>query len=310
MFKNLRNRLIITNVGITTVVLVIVFTSIYFISAHSALDRPMPQDAPGANPEMSQMMDQHIHAERQASLDDLLATLIFTGIIMDFVVAVISYFLAEKAIEPVKKAYETQKIFIANAAHEIKTPLAALQANLEAADIKNNKWIDNVAYEAVKLTALNNQLLVLARSDTLPDKIKLQDAILPQEINRLTTAIQPQIDAKKAKLTLRISGDKNATTRINLDDFCQLTQILLDNAVKYCDHKITITLCDRTLKISNDGTKIKSKDLPHIFDRFYQSDKSKPGVGLGLAIAQALAQRNHWQLSAKSARNTTFVLSF
>ena len=60
--------------------------------------------------------------------------------------------------------------------------------------------------------------------------------------------------------------------------------------------------------MENDGATIPTADLPHLFERFYQRDKSREGVGLGLAIAQSLAERNHWQLSVTSDRTTIFRL--
>ena len=85
----------------------------------------------------------------------------------------------------------------------------------------------------------------------------------------------------------------------------------MDNAIKYCDKKIQISLDNHSLTVINDGATISEKDLPHVFERFYQADKSAEGVGLGLAIAQSVALRNGWTLTAKSANSETeFKLKF
>ncbi len=308
MFNKLRNHFVLINLGITTGILLIVFVAIYMISARTMFDRPMPQGPAEMEPGTSKIMDERIGADRRASLDSLLTTLIISGILVEVVVAIISYFLAEKAITPIKNTYEAQKTFIANASHEIKTPLAAIHANLEAANIKNNHWIDNIAYETDKLTSLNNQMLALARTDTMPTQPKLKTVCLKTELQQVIDVAQSQIDAKKLKLTFRASPQN--PTKINLSDFTQIFTILLDNAIKYSKTKITIQLKERSVLISNDGAKIKPTVLPHIFERFYQADKSREGVGLGLSIAKSLADRNHWQLNAKSAKLTTFTLEF
>lgn len=85
----------------------------------------------------------------------------------------------------------------------------------------------------------------------------------------------------------------------------------MDNAIKYCNKKIKLVIDNHMLLISNDGAKISEKDLEHIFERFYQVDKSSEGVGLGLSIAKATAKRSGWDLSAKSDKSfTTFCLKF
>ena len=91
----------------------------------------------------------------------------------------------------------------------------------------------------------------------------------------------------------------------------QLLNILIDNAVKYCDKKITIYVSEKSVAVKNDGATIPEADLPHIFDRFYQTDKTKSGVGLGLAIGKTIAEHNKWNLKADSdKKSTTFTISF
>ena len=304
MFRKLRNRLILINFGISSVVILITFTAIYIASTRSADMRP-PMMSVSIDLEASKLFDAWIRSEREAAARNLLISLIVSGIGIELAVVFISYYLAEEAIKPVKEAYESQKVFIANASHEIKTPLAAISANLEAADIKNNHWIDNVAMETEKLTALNSELLTLARTD-LVNTVTSEEINVKELVEKQLKSFEPRMKDIKFKKELNVS-DK---VKVNANDFSQLLGILMDNAIKYSDKKITLALEDHVLKVTNDGATISKDALPHVFDRFYQADKNSEGVGLGLSIAKSLADRNHWNLSVKSNSNTTFTLNF
>jgi signal transduction histidine kinase len=304
MFSSLRNRLILINFGISSVVILITFTAIYIISTRSADMRP-PMMSVSIDSEASKLFDAWIQSEREAAARNLLISLIVSGIGIELAVVFISYYLAEEAIKPVREAYESQKVFIANASHEIKTPLAAISANLEAADIKNNHWIDNVAMETEKLTALNLELLTLARTD-LVNTVTSEEVNVKELVEKQLKSFEPRMNDIKFKKELNVS-DK---VKVNASDFSQLLGILMDNAIKYSNKKITLTLEDHVLKVTNDGATISKDALPHVFDRFYQADKNSEGVGLGLSIAKSLADRNHWNLSVKSNSNTTFALNF
>ena len=310
MFRKLRNKLIFINLGITSLVVVIVFTVIYVSSTRIADNRP-PTPSDGKlefefSQDVEDFVEMSITVERQTAARDLLVTLVISGVAIEIMVAFISYFLAEESIKPVREAYESQKVFIANASHEIKTPLAAIAANLEAADIKNNRWISNVEKETAKLTTLNGGLLTLARTD-LVNTVNLEEVDLGAVLNREIKTFEPRlngIDFEKYIAT----GEK---IKINVADLVQIFNILLDNAIKYSDKKISVNLVDRELVVKNDGTVISEKDLTYIFDRFYQADKSAEGVGLGLSIAKTLADRNNWKISAKSSSGgTEFVVKF
>ena len=304
MFKKLRNRLILINFSISSVVILITFTAIYITSTRSADMRP-PMMEVSVDSEASKLFDAWIRSEREAAAKNLLLSLIVSGVGIELAVIFISYYLAEEAIKPVKEAYESQKVFIANASHEIKTPLAAISANLEAADIKNNHWIDNVAMETEKLTALNSELLTLARTD-LVNTVTSEEVNVKELVEKQLKSFEPRMKDIKFKKELNVS-DK---VKVNANDFSQLLGILMDNAIKYSDNHITMTLEDHVLKVTNDGATISKDALPHVFDRFYQADKNSEGVGLGPSIAKSLADRNHWNLSVKSNSNTTFTLNF
>lgn len=309
MFSKLRNRLIIINVSLTSVILVVIFASVYILYTSSANRRPPMPFENNTGDHLEEVDDSvgiAIRNEKQTAARELLIMLVISGVAVEFAVALVSYFLAEEAIKPVREAYDAQKVFIANAAHEIKTPLAAISANLEAADIHNNHWISNVELEAEKLTALNKQLLSLARTDLVAE-VKLEEVDLPKVVRG---AIE-SFDSRMKKLDFEEKILVRQKIKINREDFLQIFSILMDNAVKYADKKIQLELNANELVIKNDGTTIPSDKLPHIFERFYQVDKTAEGVGLGLSIAKTVAERNHWSLKADSKNNeTSFILKF
>lgn len=284
MFKKLRNRIIFTTMAVTGTVVSVVFVLVFVLTTRSVPGRPMMPDA---------------------LKGDLALSLILSGIAIEITAAIVSYFMAEEAIKPVREAYNAQKIFIANASHEIKTPLAAISANLEAADIHENRWIKNVERETEKLTMLNSELLTLARTDLVTER-KAEDTNLREVIDTALENLTPRLQNRTLKKKI-VLPEK---TRINRGDFEQILNILMDNAIKYSDSKIILDVNGHKLVVENDGAKISPEALPHVFERFYQADKTSEGVGLGLSIAKSLAERNGWKLSANSGKNTSFILEF
>lgn len=300
MFRKLRNKFILFNAGITAIVVIIVFSIIYVSATESAMRRPPIGHMPPAyTNDIKNFVTETVKNERTNASKELLTILIFSGIAIELCVIIISYFLADIAIKPVKEAYESQKIFIANASHEIKTPLAAISANLEAADIHNNKWIQNVEDETKKITNLNSSLLKLAKSDAGVVNEKSERVDLQNLIKRELNSFIPRLNAEKQGIVFRQTLH-SSIKEINKEDFCEVLNILLDNALKYSDSKIEISLSESEIIIKNDGELIPKDKLPHIFDRFYQVDKSTEGVGLGLSIAVSIAEQNGWKISAKT----------
>lgn len=307
MFKKLRNKFALTIILISSIIISMSLSLVYFLAANSAENRnPFPKNAPDYTKEVRTIIDEHIHGERKEYLSSLSISLLSTGITLEIIIAIVSFILADKYIEPVKNAYEAQKEFIANASHEIKTPIAAIQANLEAADIKNNHWINNVEFETKKIAALNTELLLLAKNDLITQKASQEEVEIKNLIIKNIEKIRPRIENKKLTFT-----GKSKKIKIAKNDFEQILNILLDNAIKYSDKNISVVLTEKTLEIKNDGKTIKKNELEKIFERFYQTDKSSEGVGLGLSIAKTISDRNNWQLSATSTKSTTtFKLVF
>lgn len=308
MFRKLRNRFILTSMIISTTILIIAFVSIFaFVSIGSNREKPRAPKEFGDSSKMAKLFEEEIELERESQLARLAIILICVGLSVEVLVFVASYYFAEKSIAPVKDAYEKQKIFIANASHELKTPIAAVQANFEALGATEQPWVDNIDTELARASKLVNDLLFLARTDGRTEQAAKKNVDIEKIIHKRMQLIEARIGEKK----LEISVPEKKMVYIAEADFTQILDILLDNAAKYSKKYIKISVSEQGLIVENDGKTIPVEKLNKLFDRFYQVDKTKEGSGLGLAIAKTLAEQNGWDIRAESDNNVTrFVLSF
>ncbi|MBR3264164.1 HAMP domain-containing histidine kinase [Candidatus Saccharibacteria bacterium] len=318
MFKKLKLKFILTNIITSASVIVIAFSSIYLVAKSTNERRtfkPVFENAgmEQINEQFNRQMDERIATERRESLQTLLISLIVSGVAVEAIIALLSIYLAEQSIKPVKEAYEAQKDFIANASHEIKTPLAVIQANLEAADIKNNKWLDNVAKKASDLADLNNQLLELARSESFADEVKTSDVNLKKLVMSSVDTFDAKANEQDKSITFSFSIPDDYKLKLNKKAFEQILNIYLDNGIKYAKNTIGINIKKDRIAVISDGKPIPASKIPHLFDRFYQTDKSSEGVGLGLAIAKSVADKNGWKVGAyvdEDFKTNVFTLEF
>ncbi len=308
MFKKLRNKFILTNVIFTTLILAISFGSIFAATAISDKERPPRlHEHEQMTSEMREAFDEEIKQDRARRLERLGITLLLVAIVTELLVFVASYYYAERSIEPVKDAYNKQREFIANASHELKTPIAAARANFEALGATEQPWVDNVDSELDRAAKLVNDLLVLARTDGRTVAIEKKDVNLAKIVKRHTQLIEARLGDKEIKLNL----PEKVEAKIVKADFEQVLDILLDNAVKYSMSKIEVIVSSKSLTVKNDGKTIPQEKLARVFDRFYQTDKTVDGSGLGLAIAKAVVDQNNWKIRADSDKKTTsFILEF
>jgi signal transduction histidine kinase len=241
----------------------------------------------------------------------------FISIIALTLVFIITIFLANKSIQPIKKSWEKQAVFIADASHELRTPLAVVTSNLEIVMENENetissqeKWFGNIQSELDRMKKLVDDLLFLARSDS-------EDEI-PKDYFDISTVVFKIYDsftliAKKKGLNLILNNKDNITAYGNEFRIKQLITILLDNAIKYTDYggKIELILETSTsiyqLSVRDTGEGISKEHIDKIFDRFYRVDKSRSrsygGSGLGLAIAKCIVNEHKGTINIKSEVN-------
>ena len=218
-------------------------------------------------------------------------TLIFGGmaIVLLFFVAI---FLANRIVRPLEESYRKQKQFISDAGHELKTPVSVVNANADMLrrEIGENRWLDNIQYENTRMGALVTQLLELARTENVtPEMAEV-------ELDRIVLGAKLQCDVAEG---VRVVG--------NAAELSQLVSILLDNAVRHNTPGGTIHIelrrekAHAVLSVSNEGAPIPDEQQKHLFDRFYRADEARTGgdnhYGLGLAIAKAIVEAHHGQIS-------------
>lgn len=236
----------------------------------------------------------------------------------------ISLGLSSIAVKPIDEAWQQQRRFVADASHELKTPLTVIMANNNIVSAhrqetvaQQDQWLRSTAEEAQHMRELIDQMLQLARADAGQQRVELRPVNCSELVEAQALCFEPV--AYEREVTLETRLQPQVVLQSDPQLLQQLTAILVDNAIKYSapGHPVVIRLEQNgvaRLSVHNDGAPIPLEDLPHIFDRFYRSDKARAssGYGLGLSIAQSIAQTLHGTLSVKSseAAGTTFTAEF
>lgn len=249
----------------------------------------------------------------QAALRQLALTLVLAGAGALLALFLVSVFLARWALRPVQEAWTRQQQFIADASHELKTPLTVIMANqnilLGRPDRtvgEERQWIDNTQAEAGRMKRLVEQMLFLAKSDAGQAPVQRAVFSLSDAVWACMLPFEPVAYERKIALTSEIALD----VRMVGDEaqIKQLIVILLDNAMKFAgkDGSIWLDLKkeqDRIrLSVSNSGAAIAPDVLPHIFERFYQGDRARAqeGYGLGLSIAAKIVEAHGGKITVAS----------
>ncbi|MCM8710100.1 HAMP domain-containing histidine kinase [Clostridium sp. SYSU_GA19001] len=262
---------------------------------------------------------------QQGILTNLIYTFLAVALAMLIVIFFISRFFANKSIEPIKEAFDKQKQFIGDASHELKTPLAVINTNVdvllsngEESIDSQAKWLHYIKSEVERMTKLTNDLLYLTQMDYSDMKMIFSEFNLSETIEDVILTMEAVIFENDISLDYDI--EPNLTIQGNNEQIKQVVMILLDNALKYTNlkGKVNITLKKShnnvLLSVTNTGKGIPEEHLSKIFDRFYRVDKSRSrnsgGYGLGLAIAKAIIEQHGGKISASSILNksTTFTV--
>lgn len=242
-------------------------------------------------------------------------------IILEALIIFISKKITNWIITPVLDSFERQKQFIADASHELKTPLAVIMASSDALynNPKEKKWLNNIKSESDRMNNLIKNLLTLAKleddnKDIIKSNLNLSKLVLLQSLTYESLMFEQN-------LKLKTSIDDDIYLKCNEDNIKELLSILIDNAIKHSfkNENIKVSLKESKnsviLKVENKGEEIPKGEEEKIFERFYRLDKSRNRnenrYGLGLAIAKKIAQNNNANITARSEDNlTTFEVVF
>ena len=237
---------------------------------------------------------------------DNLASLLL-GLALLPVFLAFSWLLAGLIVRPVRRAWEQQAQFVADASHELKTPLTVILSNTEMIladcpqeDPALQRRAGYIRREADRMRGLVLDMLELARSDAqVPSRRELAAVDFSAVVATETLAFEAV--AYEAGLALTAEAAEGVVVRADGKQAAQVLHILLDNAVKYSLPGGTVSVSltvDRgryaLLSVSNPSEAISEKQLERIFDRFYRLDSSRsllPGYGLGLPVARELVDR-------------------
>lgn len=224
---------------------------------------------------------------------------------------VLSWFFAGWAVRPLEKAMTAQKEFVANASHELKTPLTILAANTEllsghisGRDEESDKWLENMKQECQEMRKLVESLLTLARSDAGTGKKKAFSRFDFGELlmEELLTFEPVFYQAGRMLSYEDLEESREFFVNGNREELKQLLQVLLDNAVRYSNPQSATTVSmEETgrggfcLQVKSHGTPIPKEQREAVFERFYRGDTSRAsgfGCGLGLSIAKEIAREH------------------
>lgn len=225
------------------------------------------------------------------------------------------YYLANRALIPIRKSMERQQQFVSDASHELRTPLSVIQANAELllrhperTIEQDSGHISTVLQETRRMSKLVGSLLMLARSDSNQLELERRRVQLDLIVRESVSKMRMLAEFKHVIL----QEDVDAPISMNADEerLQQLLIIVLDNAIKYTPEGGVVRVACRKLahsaqlEIEDTGIGIAPDSLPHVFDRFYRGDKSRSrhegGTGLGLAIAKWIVERHGGRISIES----------
>ncbi|MEY8260843.1 HAMP domain-containing sensor histidine kinase [Oscillospiraceae bacterium 50-60] len=252
----------------------------------------------------------------QAMLREMMGSYLFIGAAALLLLLAAAVLLSWWATRPVERAWRQQRQFLSDASHELKTPLTVILSNAEMLDAspledRPARWADNIRSEARRMRQLVEEMLTLARADSMTASAVLGDVSLSEAAEDCALAFEPVAFEAGKRLEYRLTeavsvlGDGEKLRR--------LVSILLDNAIKYGvpGGAVSLTLERRerqaALTVSNPG-EIPAEQLPRLFERFYRADASRgeqSGFGLGLSIADTIAREHKGALRAESGRGET-----
>lgn len=230
---------------------------------------------------------------------------------------IISIKFSKYASKPMERAIEREKQFVADASHDLKTPLSIILANnailLENPDPDTKHWLDSNQIAAKRMQELINQMLTLSSADK---RIEFSEIDLSNLAYKVSLEFESLAYEKGIELDTDIVDDCKLVS--NEEYVTKIISGLLENAIKYEPKKgrVLLKIDKNQLSVQNFGSHIEKEDIDHIFDRFYRSDKSRQNngksFGLGLSITKEMVDKLNGEIKVVSDKEdgTVFFVKF
>lgn len=223
--------------------------------------------------------------------------------------------LSGRAVKPFIENYEKQRMFITDAGHEIKTPLAIISANTEVIEMLSepNEWTGSIHNQVDRLGGLVSNMLRLAKMDGESARLEFSEFSMTDAFVDIAEPFRTLAQSRGLSLDIkfdegiRVNGDEGALR--------QVVSVFIENAVKYCDEGGSISaVLSRTgsgrhalIEVTNDCAD-PPEDTQRLFDRFYRSDKArarengevKTGYGIGLSMAKAAVEAHKGRIGCRT----------
>ncbi len=234
------------------------------------------------------------------------------------VVLVLVTLLSKKIVQPVTDSYDKQKQFITDAGHEIKTPLAIINADADILemDLGENEWLTDIQKQTERLSELTTNLINLSKMEESEDFTMLPfpiSDVVSETVGSFGALAKTQNKSFRCDIQpmLSVTGDEKAIR--------QLVGILLDNALKYSGEngEISVSLKKQgrgvVLSVYNTAESVNKESLEHLFDRFYRADKSRnfkiSGYGIGLSIAKVIVTAHKGKITATTEDEKSLTMT-
>ena len=261
-------------------------------------------------------------SSERATLKNLTETCAAIGVLCFAAFLLISWLLARWAVKPVETAWNQQRQFVADASHELKTPLTVILTNAELLqepeydEQARSRFVDSIMTMSHQMRGLVESLLELARVDNGGQNMVFSRLNFSELVSDALLPFEPVYFEKG--LTLESNVEENLFVKGSQQHLKQVADILLDNASKYASADSTVRVILRRqgshclLSVASAGDAISKEDLKNIFKRFYRMDKARSmnhSYGLGLSIADSIVSKHGGKIWAESANgvNTFFV---
>lgn len=263
----------------------------------------------------------------ERSVTRLVVTALAAGLAGLVVSVTAGFWVAGRTLRPIAAALERQRAFTADASHELRTPLSVVLGNAEylarhSADpiADHLDAVGDIVDDSRRLTRLVADLLTLARADEGAPQFADGDV----DLSALATDVARHFEAARAledralPSGLKVESERGIRVRGDSDRLREVMVILLDNAARHAPGaeirlRVAAEAGWAVLAVSDTGAGIPREHLPRLFERFYRVDAARSpdgGVGLGLAIAQSIAERQRGRIDVASTpgQGTTFTL--